>query len=595
MSAQNSKSKKLDKKQTSIHQTLKKVVNQKSATIKNKNTNCAGDCPPGYNLYACGRCWIDEQQARSGGCNETCDDTETPTCNDGIQNGDETGIDCGGSCANSCDTTPPPSCNDGIQNGNETGIDCGGSCPNTCNPTSGLNARLLPPNDKILLTIGQDLKTVAEYQSSNLYPAMGGVTQYVAFYNLLSPSNPQYGALGENPNGVPTGIDINWGAGPLNSHSGAIGFPNSSLSIGMSIAEGNESETWCAGCLNQIGNGIWDDNIKRFAKFAKDHSDIAIYLRLGFEFDGAWNRYDSGQFKRAWRRFVDVMRAEGVTNVAFVWQACASPVDDLIDRRRENIEDFWPGDDYVDWLGFSWFLVPDRVYERNGYQAATQRQLADEVINLARRKNKPVKLSETSPQGYDVSAGTKCNIGFIDGTANTGCENKSPNQIWDEWYTPMFAYVYANKDVIRGVDYINVNWDEDTSKFGPGSGYAEGYWGDARVQSNTGISSRWNTEIAKSIWLHGSSNLNTTLIGNISSRINSTIKSEISGFNVYPNPTRTVLNINGVSDNSLIQIYDVNGREVLKTKKQKIQVQTLETGLYFIKTEKGIKRFMKKN
>lgn len=50
-----------------------------------------------------------------------------PTCNDGIQNGNETGIDCGGpSCA------PCVTCNDGIQNGDETGIDCGGSCPNSC-------------------------------------------------------------------------------------------------------------------------------------------------------------------------------------------------------------------------------------------------------------------------------------------------------------------------------------------------------------------------------------------------------------------------------------------------------------------------------
>ena len=27
------------------------------------------------------------------------------------------------------------SCDDGIQNGDETGVDCGGSCPNACNPT----------------------------------------------------------------------------------------------------------------------------------------------------------------------------------------------------------------------------------------------------------------------------------------------------------------------------------------------------------------------------------------------------------------------------------------------------------------------------
>ncbi len=48
--------------------------------------------------------------------------TNCTTCNDGIQNGDETGIDCGGSCP------PCGTCNDGIQNGNETSVDCGGSC-----------------------------------------------------------------------------------------------------------------------------------------------------------------------------------------------------------------------------------------------------------------------------------------------------------------------------------------------------------------------------------------------------------------------------------------------------------------------------------
>ncbi|CAL2083837.1 T9SS type A sorting domain-containing protein [Tenacibaculum sp. 190524A05c] len=568
--------------------------------------DCSGDCPDGYNFYACGQCWVDEQQAQSGGCTETCSTTnpDTPTCNDGIQNGDETGVDCGGSCNNNCDTTNPPKCNDGIQNGSETGIDCGGSCSNSCdtNPPSGLVAKLLPPNEQILLTVGQDLKTVAEYKDSGLYPTMGGVTQYVAFYSLLNSSNPQYGALGEDPNGTPTNIDINWGAGPLNSHSGAVGFPNSSLSIGMSIAEGNESETWCAGCLNELGNGGWDANIKRFAKFAKDHSDIAIYLRLGFEFDGAWNRYNSDQFKRAWRRFVDVMRAEEVTNVAYVWQACASPVDDLIDRRRENIEDFWPGDDYVDWLGYSWFLVPDRVYENNGYQAATQRQLADEIVNLARRKNKPVKLSETSPQGYDVSSGTKCNIGFIDGTANTGCQNKSPNQIWNEWYTPMFEYVYANKDVIRAVDYINVNWDEDTSKFGPGSGYAEGYWGDARVQSNSGISSRWNSEISKPIWLHGSSSLNMVLLNSSAARkvnstfyTNETIGSNNNNFVIYPNPSDKIINIRGVELGTTITIYDVNGRKIIETKELSIPISNLQSGFYFVKTPKGIKQFIKKN
>jgi hypothetical protein len=80
-----------------------------------------------------------------------------PSCADGIQNGNETDKDCGGLLCTKCDanqkclqdsdckdkvcdltvtphTCKPHTCTDGIQNGAETDIDCGGSdCP-PCNP-----------------------------------------------------------------------------------------------------------------------------------------------------------------------------------------------------------------------------------------------------------------------------------------------------------------------------------------------------------------------------------------------------------------------------------------------------------------------------
>lgn len=65
---------------------------------------------------------------------------KTVNCTDGIMNGSETGIDCGGNC-NPCTTA---SCDDGILNGNETRVDCGGDC-NPCIdgviiPSSGYEA-----------------------------------------------------------------------------------------------------------------------------------------------------------------------------------------------------------------------------------------------------------------------------------------------------------------------------------------------------------------------------------------------------------------------------------------------------------------------
>ena len=79
--------------------------------------DCGGaDCP------ACATCDDGIQNGTETGvdCGGSC--AACVTCDDGIQNGTETGVDCGGSCA-ACAT-----CDDGIQNGTETGVDCGGSC-----------------------------------------------------------------------------------------------------------------------------------------------------------------------------------------------------------------------------------------------------------------------------------------------------------------------------------------------------------------------------------------------------------------------------------------------------------------------------------
>ncbi len=77
----------------------------------------------------------------SGG---TC---QAPSCSDGVKNGNETDVDCGGSCPAcpmgdtcgvdtdcqsavcSAGTCAAPSCIDGVQNEGETGVDCGGPCP----------------------------------------------------------------------------------------------------------------------------------------------------------------------------------------------------------------------------------------------------------------------------------------------------------------------------------------------------------------------------------------------------------------------------------------------------------------------------------
>lgn len=85
-----------------------------------------------------------------GGACKACE--ATPTCTDGIKNGDETDVDCGGSCK-ACVTTP--TCEDGIKNGDETGVDCGGSCGACASQTlsGSLGTRTLT-NDRIWIIDG---------------------------------------------------------------------------------------------------------------------------------------------------------------------------------------------------------------------------------------------------------------------------------------------------------------------------------------------------------------------------------------------------------------------------------------------------------
>ncbi|MCC6521753.1 MAG: SUMF1/EgtB/PvdO family nonheme iron enzyme [Polyangiaceae bacterium] len=118
------------------------------------DVDCGGGDAPSGNNPACLPCpdldaCLDGVDCQSQSCvNDVC---LPPTCLDGVANGDETDLDCGGPLCVAC--TPgmtcavpadcdsgvclaticlPPACNDGLKNGLETDIDCGGSCSGKC-------------------------------------------------------------------------------------------------------------------------------------------------------------------------------------------------------------------------------------------------------------------------------------------------------------------------------------------------------------------------------------------------------------------------------------------------------------------------------
>ncbi len=113
---------------------------------------------------SCARCatgasCVAGSDCASGVC--TDDVCQAPACNDGVRNGDETDVDCGGGTCGGCEqgkacevgtdcvglvctegVCQPESCADGVQNGNETDVDCGGSCA-VCPDVAGCS---VPPD-----------------------------------------------------------------------------------------------------------------------------------------------------------------------------------------------------------------------------------------------------------------------------------------------------------------------------------------------------------------------------------------------------------------------------------------------------------------
>jgi hypothetical protein len=108
--------------------------------------DCGGPCAACVTAQSCSAntdCNSGVCAAANCGAAERC--CQPPSCNDGVQNGEESGIDCGAACGGCalgavctvtaecasarCDDGRCRSCADGVQSGRETGIDCGGPCP----------------------------------------------------------------------------------------------------------------------------------------------------------------------------------------------------------------------------------------------------------------------------------------------------------------------------------------------------------------------------------------------------------------------------------------------------------------------------------
>jgi hypothetical protein len=157
--------------------------------------------------------------------------------------------------------------------------------------------------------------------------------------------------------------------------------------------------------LDEVLAGKHDAYIDGFARAAAEFGR-PVLIRFLHEFNGNWyvwggfkNGAASGgpaKVKAVWRYVVDRFRAIGTPKVLWLW--CPHvPTADVPTEGWNDVENYYPGDDYVDWFGmdgYNWYPKDPwggvRPYQ--DFDTAF-RPLYDRLVALA---PKPISISEIS-------------------------------------------------------------------------------------------------------------------------------------------------------------------------------------------------------
>ena len=160
----------------------------------------------------------------------------------------------------------------------------------------------------------------------------------------------------------------------------------------------------------RIASGALDGYIRSFARDAKAFGELVI-LRFAHEANGGYFPWVVGQtdntreqYLDAWRHVWTIFDQEGASNVKFLWsvakQKCVG---------CNPYADFYPGDKYVDYMGFSsfnWGAEDGKVWSTmyDGYKLVTN--------HLASISNKPIIVAETGSNDVGGDKGAWINDGY---------------------------------------------------------------------------------------------------------------------------------------------------------------------------------------
>lgn len=191
--------------------------------------------------------------------------------------------------------------------------------------------------------------------------AKARMRQYTSDIKLYTDggTSPYYGAKNEKRNGVLFGACSDGGIrSDLKNESMILTYQEFGQQL-ISYNEGIMREAQESGCAVEFALNCpkrMDDikntpnmtsYLKEISNMFRKYSDVPVYLRFAAEFD-IWDEpvVDAESFKTAFRIVSQYFKSRN-SNVAIVW----SP--NYASNGKVNIDDCYPGDEYVDWVGMS--------------------------------------------------------------------------------------------------------------------------------------------------------------------------------------------------------------------------------------------------
>lgn len=303
-------------------------------------------------------------------------------------------------------------------------------------PRVEFGARLEPGN-RIIHGAGQDPRGFNDYRQS--FDREHQPLIYMTYIGLCYPENTL----------------VAWGArvrGELAAMDGVKAIPQ----IGLNLTGGKDDGS---GMDALVAVGKFDAQIAAFAD-AVASFDRPVFIRIGYEFEGSWNNYQSASFSTAWIRITRMLRERGLPFATIWCVAGASSGWPAMSRLME----FYPGDPWVDWWGVDIFSEDEFAKPQ-----------LKEFLDAARAHRKPVAIGEMTPR-Y---------VGVLDGQKS-----------WDRWFGPMIELLKRRPE-IKATAYINWEWREWSDRLG----FTWHDWGDARLEHNALVRDRWVRELSNPIFL----------------------------------------------------------------------------------------------